>query len=64
MLQLIEAALAHAKHLRDVANSANPLVRRVASADYAMAVAPKGADHARHETRCCRGLQSIDVHSR
>ena len=28
------------------------------------AVAPKGATHAPHETRCCRGLQSTNAHSR
>src|SRR5215813_8496981 len=28
------------------------------------AVAPKGATHAPHEIRCCRGLQSTNAHSR
>jgi hypothetical protein len=28
------------------------------------AVAPNGVAHARHEIRCCRGLQSTNAHSR
>src|SRR5262249_61875892 len=32
--------------------------------DHARAVAPNGVAHARHEIRCCRGLQSTNAHSR
>lgn len=54
----IAASRAHLDHL--VGAGGAPAIRVTGFT----AVAPKGATHAPHEIRCCRGLQSTNAHSR